>query len=114
MSKFIKNPAQVEAITFAELVAHGIQSGALVVDGHPCSFDYMGYAVTSYDENIYRLSNAGTEMFFSPNDMLVAADGKLSVINKDLFNRLYELAPCSTRCKFSVAQFSGTPAQRYT
>lgn len=114
MSKFIKKPAQVEAITFAELVSHGVQSGGHVVDGYLWSFNYMGYAVTSYDENIYRLSNAGTEMFFSPNDMLVAADGKLSAINKDLFNRFYELPSCPTPCKSSVAQFSGTAAQRYT
>ena len=49
MSHYRKKPVVIEAITFDELVAHGLANGANVVNGMPWSFQYKGQPVTECD-----------------------------------------------------------------
>jgi len=72
--KFRKKPEYVEAVTFEELVAHGLaQPGASIVNGVPWSFTYKGHPVTHENDTTYLI--AGTK--FSHNQVIVEMDGKL-------------------------------------
>jgi hypothetical protein len=46
MNQFRKKPVVITAITFDQLVAHGIAAGGNVVNGMPWSFQYNGHPVT--------------------------------------------------------------------
>jgi hypothetical protein len=63
--KYRKRPVVVEAITFDELVQHGIDSGA--PSGTP--FYYMGHPITHENANCYLIPTLEGTMKFERGDM---------------------------------------------
>lgn len=91
--KFRKNPVVIEAITFDELVAHGIASGANIVNGMPWSFTYAGHPITHENDQCYIVptleSAHGLNM--TPDNMLITGvKGEIYPCQLDIFAATYE------------------------
>lgn len=92
--KFRKKPEVVEAITFDELVAHGIATGANIVNGMPWSFSYAGHPITHENDRAYCIPTLeGTMMMMTPDDMLITGvKGEIYPCKRDIFAATYEPA----------------------
>lgn len=91
MNHFRTKQAVVTAITFDQLVQHGRDHGANIVNGMPWSFQYRGHAVTHSDDRHYLVCMGAETLHVTPADMLVTdAHGELSVHTCDAFNATYE------------------------
>jgi hypothetical protein len=92
VAKYVTKPEYVEAITFDELVEHGKQNGANIVDGMPWSFEYKGKPITHENDECYLVPVwYGETAQFTPRHMLMDDDeGNLFVIDLDMFNETYE------------------------
>lgn len=71
MAKFRKKPVVIDAITFDELVQHGRDNGANIVNGMPWSFKYQGHPITHHDDQCYLILTLEGTMHFTPADMLI-------------------------------------------
>ena len=93
MAKFRKKPVVIEAITFDELVAHGVASGATLHNGVPWSFDYAGHAVTHEDDDTYLIPTLEGTMRMGRGDMLITGvKGEIYPCRGDIFAATYEAA----------------------
>ncbi len=93
MAKFRKKPVVIEAITFDELVQHGVMSGASVINGMPWSFNYQGHPITHENDNCYIVPTHQGSVRFDRGDMLITQiDGEIYPCKIDLFNATYEVA----------------------
>ena len=91
MSRYRKKPVVVEAITFDELVQHGISAGANIVNGMPWSFKYNGWPITHENDTCYIVPNPSGSMRFTPDDMLITGvDGEIYPCNRAIFEQTYE------------------------
>jgi hypothetical protein len=91
MSKFRKKPVVIEAITFDELVQHGIDSGAPLYSGIPWSFDYAGHPITNENNDCYLIPTLEGTMKFNRGDMLITGvNGEIYPCNLDIFEKTYE------------------------
>jgi hypothetical protein len=91
MAMFRKKPVVVEAITFDELVAYGIDSGATIVDRMPWSFRYNGHPITHENDNCYLILTLEGTMNFTREDMLITGvQGEIYPCKLDIFNATYE------------------------
>lgn len=91
MAKFRKKPVIIEAITFDELVAHGLVNGANIVNGMPWSFNYNGHAVTHENGECYLIPTIEGTMRFTPEDMLITSvNGEIILVNQRYFEKTYE------------------------
>jgi hypothetical protein len=89
--RFRKRPVIVEAITFDELVAHGLANGANVVDGMPWSFDYAGQPITHEDDDCYLVPTLEGTMRFERGAMLITGvKGEVYPCAADIFAATYE------------------------
>lgn len=92
MAQFIKKPIVVEAITFEELVNHGIGAGANVVANMPWSWDYNGHAITHENDECYLIPTLEGTMKMTPNDMLITGvKGEIYPCKKDIFESTYDV-----------------------
>jgi len=93
MARFRKKPVAIEAITFDELVAHGIAAGGNVVGGMPWSFDYKGQPITHEDDRCYLIPTLEGTMRFECGDMLITGvKGEIYPCRADIFAATYEPA----------------------
>lgn len=71
-------------ITFDELVQHGRDSGANIVNGMPWSFSYLARAVTHENDTRYIVDTGrdGVSLNMCPGDILVADEGGAFTIRK--------------------------------
>lgn len=96
--KVRKKPVEVEAITFDELVAHGLMDakvnpGANVVDGVPWSFHYKGHPITHENNDCYLIPTLEGTMKFNRGDMLITGvKGEIYPCKADIFAATYEPA----------------------
>ncbi len=91
MATFRRKDAVVEAITFEELVAHGIASGGVVLDGIPWSFEYAGLPVTHESDDCYLIATAFREVRFERGDMLVSpSKGEVYACTPHAFEARFE------------------------
>lgn len=91
--KFRKKPVVIEAITFAELVAHGKtevgESG--LVNGMPWSFKYAGHPITHENDSCYLIDTLEGTMNMTPDDMLITGvKGEIYPCKADIFAATYE------------------------
>ena len=94
MSQFRKKPVVITAITFDQLVAHGIASGGNVVNGMPWSFTYNGHAITHENDDCYIIPTLEGSMKMGRDDMLITGvKGEIYPCKRDIFNATYEAAP---------------------
>ena len=93
MAHFRKKPIVIEAITFDELVAHGLAHGANVVNGMPWSFKYQGHPITHENDDCYLVPTHQGSVAFNRGDMLITApDGEIYPCNPLTFLTTYEPA----------------------
>lgn len=91
--KYRKKPVVVEAITFADLVAHGIAQGAPLTNGVPWSFDYQGYSITHETDDCYLIPTLEGTMRFDRGDMLITGvKGEIYPCKADIFAATYDRA----------------------
>lgn len=91
MSKYRKKPVVIEAITFNELVEHGIRVGGNTHKGIPWSFDYQGHPITHEDDDCYLIPTLEGTMKFNRGDMLITGiKGELYPCKPDIFEATYE------------------------
>ena len=89
--KFRKKPVVIEAITFEELVAHGIASGAPLHNGMPWSFNYAGHPITHENDNCYLIPTLKGTMRFNRGDRLITGvKGEIYPCKPDIFAATYE------------------------
>lgn len=82
---------EVEAITFDELVQHGIENGGNVQDGIPWSFTYKGHGITNEDKDTYLIPTLEGLMKFTRDDMLITGvKGEIYPCKRDIFKATYE------------------------
>lgn len=93
MAQYRKKPVVIEAITFQELVNHGLsQEGSNIVNGMPWSFDYKGFQLTHENDGTYLIPTLEGVMSFTKNDMLIAGvNGEIYPCKIDIFEKTYEL-----------------------
>ena len=95
MARYCKRPVPVEAITFDELVAHGVASGAEISrglpDGLPMAFKYLDRDITLKENGRdYWVPTPRGRATFSRGDMLVSdAVGSLLVFSAGDFTKVY-------------------------
>lgn len=93
MAQFRKKPVAIEAITFDELVAHGISEIGIDAchNGMPWSFKYTGQAVSHENDDCYLIQVAGETQRLNRTDMLVTGETGLSfVLDREMFLSLHE------------------------
>ncbi|AFU87197.1 hypothetical protein CcrSwift_gp025 [Caulobacter phage CcrSwift] len=95
MPYYRKKPVVIEAITFDELVAHGIAEYKAgrgnYVNGMPWSFDYKGQRVTHEDDDTYLIPTLEGTMTFSRGAMLITGvQGEVYPCAMDIFEATYE------------------------
>lgn len=93
MGKFRKKPVVIEAITFEELVSHGILSGAPLTNNMPWSFDYKGHPITHENDNCYLIPTLEGTMRMERGDMLITGvAGEIYPCELAIFAATYEPA----------------------
>lgn len=91
--KYRKKPVVVEAITFDELVEHGLTSGDNIVNGVPWSFKYAGHPITHEDDDCYLIPTREGCVRMSRDCMLITGvAGELYPCERGIFEATYELA----------------------
>ena len=94
MTQFRKKPVVITAITFAQLVAHGIAAGGNVVNGMPWSFTYAGHAITHENDDCYLIPTLEGTMKMGRDDMLITGvKGEIYPCKRDIFEATYDPAP---------------------
>ena len=94
MTQFRKKPVVITAITFAQLVAHGIAAGGNVVNGMPWSFTYAGHAITHENDDCYLIPTLEGTMKMGRDDMLITGvKGEIYPCKRDIFDATYDPAP---------------------
>ena len=89
--KFRKKPVVIEAFTFDELVAHGIESGAGIINGMPWSFQFWGHHITHENDDCYLIPTLEGTMKMMRDDMLiVGVKGEIYPCKGDIFAMTYE------------------------
>lgn len=92
MTQFRKKPVVIEAITFEELVKHGLENGANVENGMPWSWNYNGHPISHENDECYLIPTLEGTMKMTPNDMLITGvQGEIYPCKKDIFEATYEL-----------------------
>ena len=97
MPKFQKRPVQVRAITFEQLVEHGLKSGAPCpgTPGMPWSFQYEGQPITHETDDCYLIPTLEGTMKFQRGDMLITGvKGEIYPCKLDIFEQTYVRVPC--------------------
>ncbi len=94
MAKFRKKPVVIEAITFDELVQHGRDNGANIVNGMPLSFKYAGHPITHENDECYLIPTLEGTMKMMRGDMLITGvKGEICPCKADIFAATYETWP---------------------
>ena len=96
MPEFRKKPVVIEAITFDELVAHGLAVGAHChgTPGMPWSFDYQGHPITHENDDCYLIPTLEGSMKFGRGDMLITGvKGEIYPCRADIFAATYDPVP---------------------
>lgn len=91
--KFRKKPVVIEAITFDELVNHGVAAGANIVGGMPWSFNYAGRPISHENDDCYLIPTLEGTMKMGRDDMLITGvAGEIYPCKRDIFAATYEPA----------------------
>jgi hypothetical protein len=91
LARYRKKPVVIEAITFDQLVEHGISCGVSLNNGMPWSFSYGGQPVTHENDNQYLIPTLEGIMAFNRGDMLITGvKGEIYPCRADIFEATYE------------------------
>ena len=79
------------SLTFHELVQHGIDTGATLINGMPMSFPFLGNQVTHENDSYYIIPTPNGQLVMTPDDMLLVGEcNALQVMSVDKFLAAYE------------------------
>ena len=95
MTQYRKKPVVISAITFAELVAHGVSQlkESELVNGMPWAFKFAGHPVTHHSDTCYLIPTLEGNMRMGPDDMLITGvAGEIYPCKRAIFDATYELA----------------------
>jgi len=93
MSVFRIKPVVVTAITFDDLVQHGRDHGANIVNGMPWSFAYKGRPISHENDDCYLITDGGkTHQVRRDAVVVIDSQGFLSVQSAAVFRTLFEPA----------------------
>jgi|GEM_PF-1193445 len=93
MTQYRKKPVVITAITFAQLVAHGIATDGNLVNGMPWSFTYNGHAITHENDDCYIIPALEGSMRMGRDDMLITGvKGEIYPCKREIFEATYEPA----------------------
>ena len=104
MTKYRKKPVVITAITFAELVAHGIaqckadgrESG--IINGMPWAFEYNGQPITHESDTCYIIPTLEGAMKMGSDDMLITGvAGEVYPCKREIFEATYDKEPEPSR-----------------
>lgn len=91
LMKYRKKPVVIEAITFDELVEHGRNNGANIVNGMPWSWQYNGHPITHEADDCYLIPTLEGTMKMMRGDMLITGvKGEIYPCKPDIFEATYE------------------------
>ena len=91
--KYRMRSTVIDAITFDELVAHGIASGGNIVNSMPWSFEYAGFPISHENDDCYLIPTPNGTMKMGRDDMLVTISaGRIQPIQGHFFMVIYEPA----------------------
>lgn len=91
MSKYVKKPVEVEAITFDELVRIGAENADEVIDGMPVEFEYNNHVIKQWNFGQYLIPTLEGEMLITKDDMLITGvNGEIYPCKKEIFEKTYE------------------------
>ncbi len=94
MNQFRKKPVVITAITFDQLVAHGIAAGGHIVNGMPWSFQYHGHPITHENDDCYLIPTLEGVMKMGRDDMLITGvKGEIYPCKREIFEATYEPVP---------------------
>lgn len=94
MTQFRKKPVVITAITFDQLVAHGIAAGGNVLNGMPWSFAYSGHPITHENDDCYLIPTLEGTMKMGRDDILITGvKGEIYPCKRDIFEATYDPAP---------------------
>lgn len=110
--KYRKKPVVIEAITFDELVAHGVaeceKAGHTLTNGMPWSFTYGGHPITHENDDCYLIPTLEGTMKMGRNDMLITGvQGEIYPCKVDIFHATYDTMILTEAD--SLADLNGTP-----
>jgi len=89
--RFRKKPVVIEAITFDELIEHGRDCSACIVDGMPQSWQYTGHLITHEKDDYYLIQTLEGVMRMGRDDMLITGvKGEIYPCKRDIFEATYE------------------------
>lgn len=92
--RYRKKPVIIEAITFDELVAHGMAVGGNIINGMPWSFGYKGQPITHENDDCYLIPTLEGTMRFNRGEMLITGvKGEIYPCKPDIFAATYEAVP---------------------
>lgn len=97
MTKYRKKPVVITAITFTELVQHGLAQckkegrESNVVNGMPWSFNYGGHPITHESDTCYLIPTLEGAVKMGPGDMLITGvAGEIYPCKREIFDATYE------------------------
>lgn len=100
MTQYRKKPVVITAITFDQLVAHGIAEckaegrESNIVNGMPWSFSYDGHPITHENDDCYIIPTLEGSMKMGRDDMLITGvKGEIYPCKRDIFEATYDAAP---------------------
>ncbi len=91
MAKYRKKPVEIEAITFDELVQHGIDNEAITMNGVPWSWNYNGHPITHENDQCYLIPTLEGTMKMGTDDMLITGvKNEIYPCKKEIFELTYD------------------------
>lgn len=95
--KFRKKPVVIDAISWDELVGHGVkfcqEKGHALNNGMPWSFEYKGHPITHENDRCYIIPTLEGAHHMTPDDMLITGvKGEIYPCKLDIFAATYEPA----------------------
>lgn len=91
MAKYRKKPVIVDAITFDELINHGLANSNSIINGMPWSFEYEGHPITHENDECYLIPTLEGIHNMTPKDMLITGVSReIYPCKIDIFELTYE------------------------
>ena len=84
---------EVEALTFEEFVEYGKrQSGVIIVDGMPQSFEYKGNTVTreTDDQYLIKFSHALIDFNKNKGELIVTEGDDTFIVSEEMFHSTHD------------------------
>lgn len=93
MTQYRKKPVVITAITFDQLVAHGLTQTRAVANGLPWAFVYGGHPITHENDDCYLIPTLEGTMKMGRDDMLITGvKGEIYPCKREIFEATYEPA----------------------